>query len=96
MHLEGMMSSGLLTADAAVVARPCLIHAVTLVPAAADSSIIVYDSAAASGTAVAKITALANAKSEHVVFPHPIQCNTGAYADISGASAGFILYFSLT
>lgn len=98
MHLEGCKSSGLLTADAVIVGRPCLIHAITLVPAAADSAVVLYDNAAsAAGDVLAKVTCITALSdgSKHITFPHPLETLKGAYADVSGASAAYIIYYSL-
>ncbi len=89
-------SSGLKAADAAIVTRPCLLHSLVLIPAAADSSIIVYDNAgAASGLAVAKLTALANTASVSHNLGEGVECLNGLYVDVSGSAAGYIVYYSL-
>lgn len=89
-------SSGLKSADAVINARPCYITAVTLIPAAADCSVILYDDAAgANGTVLAKVslfTALAQG-SQTVTFNQPIQALKGIYADVSGSGANYIVHF---
>lgn len=89
-------SSGLKTADAAIVARPCILHSVTLIAAAANSSVVLYDHAsAASGTVVAKIDILiAQEKTFHLADLN-IECSKGIYMDITGASAEAIINYSL-
>lgn len=89
-------SSGLLSASAAVAARPAIVQSVTVVPAAADATVVLYDNAsAASGTVLAKVFALANGASVSIAFNHPIQASNGIYLDISGASAAAIVTYSL-
>ena len=95
MSLETCMSSGLKTADTAIYARPCKIHGIQLIPAAAASSVVVYDNAsAASGTVTAKILAVANGESVNYVPLAPIECLNGIYADVGGTDAAFIIHFS--
>lgn len=96
MSFGASKSSDLLTADAVIAARPCYITGVNIIPAAAASTIVIYDNAsAASGTVVAKVTAVANGESVLHQFDSPIECLKGAYADVTGASAGFIVYYIL-
>ncbi len=88
-------SSGLLAASAVIYARPCAIHAVTVVDAAAAVTLIVYDNAsAASGTVVMQVNATVNATTNSVTFSHPIECNKGAYAAVTGSGAGYIVHYS--
>lgn len=89
-------SSGLQTADAAIAARGGFIHAVTVIPAAAASSVVLYDNAtAASGLELAKVAAVANGVSVHYNFAEPICANKGIFADVSGSGAAYIVYYSL-
>lgn len=93
--IRPVTSSGLLTADGAVYAQPCLLHGVVLNPAAAASSVVLYDNqTAASGTVVAKVLAVANGTSIDVIFNNPVVCSNGLYLDITGASADCVVYFS--
>jgi len=94
---QAISSSGLKSADAAIVAGPCRLMGIKLNPAAADSTLVVYDNAsAASGTAVAKASLKANAKGEVEWFgPQGIECRNGIYADVTGASAEYIVYYAL-
>lgn len=88
-------SSGLQTSSAVVSARPCAIHAVTIVDAAAACTLIIYDNATTnSGTVVAQVNATVNASSAAVTFNHPVECSRGAYAALTGTSAGYIVHYS--
>ncbi len=88
-------SSGLKSSSAVISARPCAIHAVTVVDAAAAATVIVYDNASgASGTVVAQVNATVNASSNIVMFSHPVECLAGAYAAVTGTSAGYIIHYS--
>ncbi len=89
-------SSDLLTADTAVVPRGAFLHGVSLIPAAAACSVIIYDNAsAASGTVLAKPSGVANGASVDLFFNYPVCANKGIYADVSGSGAAFIVYYSL-
>lgn len=94
--MERITSSGLKTDDAAIAAQGAYVHAVTIIPAAAASAVILYDNtAAASGTVLAKAQAVANGESVHIHFDCPVAANTGIYADVSGTDAAYIVYYSL-
>lgn len=89
-------SSGLLSASAAIQAQGGYIHAITLIPAAAASTLTVYDNAsAASGTVVAATTAVATGASTTVSFHWPVPANAGIYASVTGTGATFIIHYSL-
>lgn len=75
---------------------PCMVHAVTLIPAAADSELELHDAATVTGTSKIKITGKANTGSTHVTFDAPVVFNTSCSANITGASAGYIVFFSKT
>lgn len=91
-------SSGLQTADAVILATGGFVHAVTLIPAAADCSVVIYDNASsASGTVVAKVTlftALAQG-STTITFQKPVCANAGIYADVAGTGANYIVHYSV-
>lgn len=88
-------TSGVISADGVVTDRPARIMSVTLIPAAAASSIILYDNAsAASGTVLAQLSAVANGASVHWSVTAGVVCNFGIYADITGASANAIVYYA--
>lgn len=96
MSLETCKSSDLLTADAAISARPCKIHGITLVQASAACSVVLYDNAsAASGVVIAKILNAVNSTSVREMYtPCPIECLNGCYADVTGSGAGYIVHWS--
>lgn len=94
---EPCSSSGLKTADTAIVARAALLYSIVLVPAAAASSVVVYDNAtAASGVELTKIAAVANGASVQHLFDPPLVCNNGIYCDVTGAAAGYCVSFATT
>lgn len=97
MAHEQITTSGLQTADGGgAITQPCYLHAVTIVPAAAASSIVLYDNAtAASGTVLAKVQGVANGETVTQMFDNPVFCSNGIYGDVTGASAAFIFYYSL-
>ena len=92
------ISSGLLTADAQVMTRSgdswrCLCG-VVLLPAAAASTLILYDNASAAGTVLYKGSA--DASGLPTGFPPSDICinvDTGIYADVSGADAAYIIWY---
>lgn len=87
-------SSDLLSADGVVSNRQCVLHAVTIIPAAADSTLTLYDHAsAASGKVLAKVFVKASTASQTIQIPGGCEAVNGIYADIDGASAGFVVYF---
>lgn len=89
-------SSGLQSSSAAIVTRPCLLHAVTIVDAAAACTAIAYDNkSAASGTEVAQVNATVNASTNTVTFNNPVECSNGIYVALTGASAKYIVHYSL-
>lgn len=92
---DSATSSGLKTTDSAIHPRPAKLVAVTIVPAAADSTLVVYDHpSAASGTVLAKVFVKASTASQTILFTRPIEANNGIYADVTGASAEYIVYYS--
>ncbi len=89
-------SSGLLSADTAILAQPGMLHGYSLISNGTDAgTLVIYDNkSAASGTAIAKATLPATTVgSKDVVFSSPIVCNNGIYADVT--TAGFIVYYSV-
>lgn len=89
-------STGLQTTDqAALVARPCLIHAVVLTTAAAAGELLLYDGLTATGTVVAAIKTATNNDSTHQHFDAPVYCKLGLSTDVTGAGASYIVYYSL-
>lgn len=93
--MQTCTSSGLKSSSGVILARPVAIHALTLVDAAAACTLIVYDNATTnSGTVIAQINATTNAATNSVVFNHPVECNNGAYAAVTGSGAGYIVHYS--
>ena len=88
-------SSGLKTADAVIQTGRNRINAVTLLGDGTNAaSLILYDNAsAASGTVLAKVTALAATRLTHILFENPVIAEDGIYADVSGTGAEYIVYY---
>lgn len=90
-------SSGLLTADAQIVSHEAKITGVILLPAAAASSVVLYNTAsgaAVAGQEMVKLQAVANGESVNVTFNSPIHCNDGIWADVSGSAAAYIVLYT--
>lgn len=88
-------SSGLKSSSGVISARPCAIHAVTVVDASAACTVIVYDNATTnSGTVVAQVNATVNSSTNTVMLSHPVECSNGAYAALTGSGAGYIVHYS--
>lgn len=95
MKRQPVTSSGqLAVGTTAVVAAPALLHCLSLSPAAAASSITVYDNAsAASGTILASLESPASVSTVSLPLNSPIFSKFGLTVVIAGAAAtGFILY----
>lgn len=90
-------STGLLAANGVIAARPCMIHGITLLQAAAASTAIIYDNATTnSGTEVIEAAQNANTNtSTGPQLPYPIECLNGAYLALTGTGAKAIVYYSL-
>lgn len=90
-------SSGLKTSDAAIVARPCRIHAVTVISDGTNAATaIIYDNAsAASGNVVAKVVCAGATRTQVITSEDGIECSNGAYLDIGGTDAETIVHYSL-
>jgi hypothetical protein len=93
------MSSGLKTSDGIISASRALVYGVTVITNTTNvATLVLYDSAsAASGTELAKIAIPAgtSAVSVHVPFDNPIDALSGIYADITGTSAAYVVYFKI-
>jgi len=88
-------SSGLLTADAfqgSTGGNLCLCG-VELIPAAADSTLVVYKGTSTGGTVVFKTLAAANASPVGFLGGACIDVSGGIYADVTGAAAAYIIWF---
>lgn len=89
-------SSGLQTADAAITAEPGYFCGITVTPAAADTTVIIYDSenSTTSGkTVLDKILVKASSSSMHVHYDQPITANRGIYATLTGAGAEYTVHY---
>ena len=76
------------TSDAVVSAKGGRIGSVVLTPAAAVSTLILYDNAsAASGTVLLSLQAAANGNSAIFAPTDAIAFSNGVYADIGGSGA---------
>lgn len=95
--VETSKSSGLLAVGTTTVqAQQCKLSALTLIPAAADCSVIVYDNkSAASGTVVLEVLGKANAASSSINMVLPVECLNGATVVVAGAGAQALLHYSL-
>lgn len=90
-------SSGLKTADAAILAMPGTLMGLTvLTDGTNDATVILYDNAsAASGTVLAKLKVPgAELSKELVVAECGIVANHGIYADVEGDGAEYIVQYT--
>lgn len=69
-----------------------ILRAVVLTPAAAVSTLILYDNTAASGTILAQLQAAASGASA-VLSDLNVRCSVGIYAAITGAGATAVVYY---
>jgi hypothetical protein len=89
-------SSGLLSSSSVVVARPALLHGITLLQASAACTAIAYDNATTnSGTALEQVNNTTNASTVSVKFNNPVNCLNGIYIAITGTGANVIVHYSL-
>lgn len=94
---QPVTTSGLLTADTAVLARPGrLKHVMLIADGTNAATVIVYDNAtAASGNVLAKLSIAATGTHQFVQFDAAgVECNAGIYADVTGTGAAFVIGFS--
>jgi hypothetical protein len=93
---ERCYSSGLLAADAFVGSTGgghCLCG-VELIPAAADSTLIVYKgTSAVSGKEIFKTSGAANTSPNGFLGGTCIDASGGIYGDVGGAGAGYIIWY---
>lgn len=82
------------TADALVKTGPGRIACVVLTPAAAKSSLILYDNTSATGNKIVTLQAAADGGSVVVAVPNGISFGTGVYADIGGSGATAYVYLA--
>ena len=100
-------SSGVLAASAGATVIPTAVYtsglssgkvwSITLVPAAAESIITIYDNRLGdtSGTVLARVKAVANGESVTVNFDTPPAFNQGLSYALTGASATAIVNYEL-
>lgn len=89
-------SSGLKSADAAILAMPGRLMGIHLVADGTNAAaLVVYDNAsAASGLALAKLSIAATGTFQSINLPEEgIVCNNGIYADVSGTGAAYIVHY---
>lgn len=93
---EPSTSSGLLTvATTAVCVAPCVLTSIILNPAAAASSVVIYDNAsAASGTVLGELLAVANGASVSQAFNSPILATKGLTVVVAGSGATATVSFA--
>jgi hypothetical protein len=92
--MASSISSGLKTADGIIFAGRNRINAITLIGGSTASSVILYDNAsAASGTVLAKATQATSGVTTHIIFENPVFAQDGIYADVTGTSAEYIVYY---
>lgn len=97
MSIRPATSSGRLTADTAIRARPALLKSVILEGDGTNAcSVTIYDNAtAASGLVVAKVLLPASgAMFVEFESAHGIECNNGIFADVAGTGAAYIVHYS--
>lgn len=97
MSVETSKSSGALAVATTVVcARPCKISSIMISPAAAASSVTVYDNAStAAGTIVALVNVAASTATTSVNMVLPVECLNGCTAVVAGAGATAYIHFSM-
>lgn len=97
MILRSTSSGSLAVGTTLVQKNPAGLCFVSLTPAAAISTVTVYDngSGVASGTILAVLSAPANAATVEVSFNNPAQGLTGLTAVVTGAAATAIVHYAL-
>ena len=90
-------SSGIQAAAGAIVAHECFFCGYSIVTDAEDDVLLtVYDNAsAASGTVVGYAKCSDESLTVHEMFPYPIWCANGIYADLDAAEGDYIIYYAL-
>lgn len=88
-------SSGLKSADAAIMAMPGKLCGVILLADGTNAaSLVLYDDAAgATGTVLAKLSVDATATESNIQLPISVVANKGIYANVEGTGAEYIVYF---
>lgn len=91
-------SSGLKTADELVVYGNVCFCGIEVIPAAADSTVVVYrgtmtTAASTSGTVIFKGVALASTIPGGAYAPFCVDAPGGIYVDITGAAAAYVVWY---
>ncbi len=93
MSANRTMVSKRVTADGIMVAKPCILHAVTVHGTTAGGATLLYDNAsAASGTVIADLSTAVDEETI-VLSGLNLRCENGLYADLT--TAGVVAYYSL-
>lgn len=94
------MRAKAITADTQISDHKIKVWGIILYPVSgASGSIVLYDEADSSKTAAKIVAALRSpyaateTASKEVMFPKPLLCSAGLYADIGGTGATAIIYF---
>jgi hypothetical protein len=89
------LSSGLKTADAAILAQSGAVRGLTVTADGTNAAtVVLYDNdSAASGTVLAKITVDAGATQECLIPEGGIHAANGIYADVTGTGAEYIVLY---
>lgn len=94
--IRSTTSGSLAAGTTTVQAQPAALCYVSLTPAAAVSTVTVYDNkSAGSGTILAQLSAPANASTVEVSFHNPSQGLTGITVVVTGAAATAIVHYVL-
>src|SRR4051812_20404840 len=90
-------SSGLKSADAAILAAPGKLRGVTVLTDGTNAAtLIIYDNkSAASGTVLEKLIVAGADRCMKVVFDAGVVANAGIYADVSGTGAEYIVHYDM-
>ncbi len=93
----GLRTTGLLTADTAVLAKAGYFYGIEVITNGVDdSTVIVYDNAsAATGTVIFKAKVAAASNFGGGIFNIPIEVKNGIYVDITSVSPNFIVYYKV-
>lgn len=86
------ISSGKLEESQIVYTGPCFYFGFSCVTGGESRTITLYDSLAASGTAIEDWVTTGTTEAEGNFYPSPITCSNGIYVAISGGSS--IVYYT--
>lgn len=94
-QLPSTISSGVLTVDMVVLARPGKLRGILISNTGAiQSTVVLYDNASsAAGTELCQIVLATTEDSMYMDLPN-ITCNNGIFADKTGSGVDFIVYYS--